>query len=56
MAFTLIYGGEDRVDELERRVSEIGTTLSGIFEEAGRLGISPAEAAERRVESVLKRA
>jgi leucine dehydrogenase len=55
MSFTLIYAGEDRVEELERRVSEIGGTLQEVFSDAERSGVSPVVAAERRVESVLAR-
>lgn len=55
MAFTLIYQGEERVDELERRVSMIGASLDGIFLEAEQRAESPIVAAQRRVERILAR-
>jgi leucine dehydrogenase len=56
MAFTLVYAGERRVEELERRVSEIGNTLDEIFTESTERGESPVLAAARRVQIVLDRA
>lgn len=56
MSFTLIYAGEERVPELERRVSAIGDTLQRVFSEAERLDVSPVVAAQERVRSVLARA
>lgn len=56
MAFTLVYAGERSHEELERRVSEIGATLTDVLEEADERGESPAAAADRRVERVLTRA
>lgn len=55
MAFTLIYQGEDRIAELERRVRSIGAHLEAIFGEAARDGSSPAEAARRHAERILGR-
>jgi leucine dehydrogenase len=55
MAFTLIHEGEERVDELERRVSTIGASLDEIFEEAAERGESPVVAARRRVARTLAR-
>ena len=55
MAFTLIYQGEDRVEELERRVATIGASLDAIFAEADELAESPVAAARRRVERILAR-
>jgi leucine dehydrogenase len=55
MAFTLIYMGEDRIDELERRVREIGGRLRSIFVEARERGQSPAIAAKAAADRVLER-
>ena len=55
MAFTLIYEGEDRVEELERRVATIGASLDGIFAEADGMAESPVAAARRQVERILER-
>jgi leucine dehydrogenase len=55
MAFTLIYQGEDRVAQLERRVSAIGATLEIIFDEASRGDCSPVVAAQTHVQRVLER-
>ncbi len=55
MAFTLIYQGEDRVEVLEARVSEIGTRLTEIFEEAAQTGVTPWKAAHTLAERVLAR-
>ncbi len=55
MAFTLIYQGEDRLEELELRVKSIGESLAGIFAEAGKRGASPTVAARSRVERILAR-
>lgn len=55
MAFGLIYQGEGREEELERRVAGIGDTLEQIFAEATELGEGPLAAARRRVRRVLKR-
>lgn len=55
MAFTLIYQGENRVEELERRVRTIGAHLEAIFEEAERDGSSPADAARTHAERILAR-
>lgn len=55
MAFTLIYQGEDRVEELERRVSSIGQSLDSIFAEAAGRAESPVGAAQAHAERVLKR-
>jgi len=56
MAFTLVYAGERSQAELERRVSQIGGTLSEVLAEADERNESPAAAADRRVERVLTRA
>jgi leucine dehydrogenase len=55
MAFTLIYRGEARVEELERRVATIGVKLDEIFGEAAEMAESPVAAARRQVERVLSR-
>ena len=55
MAFGLVYQGERRQEELERRVATIGDTLEEIFAEAADLGGGPLAAARRRVERVLAR-
>lgn len=55
MAFTLIYRGEARVGELERRVAMIGEKLDGIFAEAAEMAESPVAAARRHVERILSR-
>lgn len=55
MAFTLIYQGESRVDELEARVTEIGPRLGEIFKEAARAGTTPWSAAHALAEQVLAR-
>lgn len=55
MAFTLIYQGEDRIEELERRVRSIGTTLDRIFAESASKGDSPVLAARALAERVLAR-
>ncbi|NNL30190.1 MAG: hypothetical protein HKO77_04165 [Gemmatimonadetes bacterium] len=55
MAFTLIYQGEDRVEELESRVSGIGPRLTEIFEEAARTGVTPWRATHAMAERVLAR-
>ena len=56
LAFGLMYRGETRQEELERRVSGLGTMLDQIFGEAAELGESPVAAARRRVARVLSRA
>lgn len=55
MAFTLIYQGEDRVDELEERVRSIGPRLETIFEESARAGTTPWDAAHTLAERILAR-
>jgi len=55
MAFTLIYQGENRVDELERRVRGIGDRLRSIFIDAHERGQSPVVAAQAFAERVLSR-
>jgi glutamate dehydrogenase/leucine dehydrogenase len=55
MAFTLIYQGEVRVAELERRVSTIGASLDDMFAEAEERGESPVAAARRHARRVLDR-
>jgi leucine dehydrogenase len=55
MAFTLIYQGEDRVDELEERVRSIGRRLETIFEESARAGATPWDSAHALAERILAR-
>ncbi|MDH3271739.1 MAG: hypothetical protein OEN56_10420 [Gemmatimonadota bacterium] len=55
MAFTLIFQGETRVPELERRVTAIERTLDSIFQESELSGLTPLEAARARVERILAR-
>lgn len=55
MAFTLIYQGEERVEELQRRVRAIGSRLDEIFTEADANAESPVAAARRHVHRVLAR-
>lgn len=55
MAFGLVYQGERRQEELERRVQTIGNTLEEIFGEATEIGGGPLAAARRRVQRVLSR-
>ena len=55
MAFTLIFQGEGRLEELERRVRSIGSRLDGIFAEAEEEGIDPSTAARAHAERVLRR-
>lgn len=56
MAFTLIYLGERDLEELDRRVLEIGDTLEQILAEAETEGDGPLAAAKRRVQRVLSAA
>jgi leucine dehydrogenase len=53
MALTLIYQGEERVEELERRVSSIGESLDSIFTEAAGLGQSPVVSAQAHARRIL---
>ena len=55
MAFTSIYLGVDDLDEVERRVRGIGTSLDGIFSEAAERNSSPVVAAQAHVARVLQR-
>jgi leucine dehydrogenase len=55
MAFGLVYQGERREEELERRVRGIGDTLEQIFAEATEVGEGPLAAARQRVRRVLTR-
>ncbi|MDX1493035.1 MAG: Glu/Leu/Phe/Val dehydrogenase dimerization domain-containing protein [Longimicrobiales bacterium] len=55
MAFTLIYQGESRVEELEARVRGIGDRLTMVFEEAARTGGTPWDAAHGLAERILER-
>jgi len=55
MALTLIYQGEERVEELERRVSSIGESLDSIFTEAAGLGQSPVVSAQAHAHRILVR-
>jgi leucine dehydrogenase len=55
MAFTLIYQGENRVEELERRVRGIGDRLRSIFIDAHEHGQSPVVAAQAFAERVLSK-
>ena len=55
MAFTLIYQGEERPEELERRVRSIGDRLGAIFAEADENAESPVAAARRQALRVLER-
>ncbi len=55
MAFTLIYQGEERVEELERRVCSIGESLDSIFAEAEQGAVSPVVAAQAHAERILER-
>ena len=55
MAFTSIYLGVDDLDEVERRVRGIGTSLGAIFGEAAERGCSPVVAAQAHVARVLQR-
>jgi leucine dehydrogenase len=55
MAFTSIYLGEDRVEELERRVRSIGTAIAEILHDSEERAESPLAAARRRVQRTLER-
>lgn len=55
MAFTTIYLGERRVEELERRVRGIGGAIAQILAEAEERSESPLAAAHRRARRVLER-
>ena len=55
MAFTTIYQGEERIEELERRVRGIGAALDGIFAESAAAGSSPVVAARALADRVLAR-
>lgn len=55
MAFTSIYLGEDRVEELERRVRSIGTAIAEILHDSEERAESPLAAARRRVQRALER-
>ncbi len=55
LAFGLVYQGERRQEELERRVTMIGDTLERVFAEATEVGDGPLAAARRRVRRVLTR-
>ena len=55
MALTLIYQGEERVEELERRVSSIGESLYSVFTEAAEGAVSPVVASHAHAERILER-
>ena len=55
MALTLIYQGEERVEELERRVSSIGESLYSVFTEAAEGAVSPVVASHVHAERILER-
>jgi len=55
MAFGLIFQGETRLEELDRRVRGIGDALEEIFIEAAAKGEMPVESARRRVDRILAR-
>jgi leucine dehydrogenase len=55
MAFTSIYQGVDDLDEIDRRVRAIGTSLGGIFAEAAMAARSPVVSAQALADRVLAR-
>jgi leucine dehydrogenase len=55
MAFTSIYMGVEDLEEVERRVRSIGTSLDMIFAEAAERGASPVVGAQAHVARVLQR-